>query len=165
MVASNRIIYLLKIFIVCAFVSNSCADVPVGLTIKSFSNSCSAIIQANSSVALIEITSNVSITTIGIWNGFRFAASFSFGMCTEPMIDIQLLNSIVIINLNQKEMLVQAINLTASSIKFQNGTFNVRSSIFVPESSVMELDHAKILETMNSQQISLTIQGILCIFF
>lgn len=151
----------MNILIVYAFISSSQADIPAGLTIKSISSFCTAFIQANGSVALIEIVSNISVTTISIWNGFNFAQSFSFSICTQPMIDIQLQNSNVSINLNQKEMLIQSINLTASSIKFQNGTFNVGSSILVPESSVMELDNAILFATTIYQQVSLTIQGTL----
>jgi hypothetical protein len=161
MVFSHHVRNLMNILIVYAFISSSRADIPAGLTIKSISNFCTAVIQANGSVALIEIVSNISVTTISIWNGFNFTQSFSFIICTQPMIDIQLQNSNVSINLNQKEMLIQSINLTASSIKFQNGTFNVGSSILVPESSVMELDNAILFATTIYQQVSLTIQGTL----
>jgi hypothetical protein len=149
---------LINTFLACAFIALSLADIPERLTLEATSGACSVIIRANGSIARVEVVSNVSMTTIQLWNGTSFAKSLSFSTCNTPTFEIQLINSNASFKLYQNKIQIQAINMSASCIKFQNGTFFLEGSVFVPESSVIVLDHATLKSAIGSV-ILLKIQG------
>jgi hypothetical protein len=146
-------------FILCACIFVSSADPHEELTLTAASVACSAVIQSNGSIAVLEMVSNVSTTTIHVWNGF--ARSLSFSMCGTISLDIYLRNSTLALNLNQNEIRVEKIQLSASRTIFQNGTCILGYSAFIPKLSILELHHVTFVSPLNSGQILLTVQGML----
>jgi hypothetical protein len=150
---------VINAFLACAFISISLADITERLTLEATLGACSAIIRANGSIARVEVVSNASVTTIQLWNGLSFAKSLSFSPCNTPIFEIHLLNSNASFNLRQNEIQIQAMSLSASRIKIQNGTFILEGSVLMPEFSVLELDHATLEAAIGHQQTLLEIQG------
>jgi hypothetical protein len=145
--------------ILCACIFVSSADPHEELTLTAASVACSAVIQSNGSIAVLEMVSNVSTKTIHVWNGF--ARSLSFRMCGTISLDIHLRNSTLALNLNQNEIRVEKIQLSASRTIFQNGTCILGDSAFIPKLSILELHHVTFVSPLNSGQILLTVQGMI----
>ncbi len=156
---------LLNAFIIFAFVSCASANIPVRWTLKTTSSACSALFFANGSNIRVEVVSNVSMTTIWLWEASNLLQSLYLSMCNTPTLEIQSLNSNVSFNLHQNQIQIRAINLSSSWIKFQNGTFIAGSSIFVPEFSLIDLDYATLTTAIDFRQANLTIQGTLFLYY
>ena len=150
---------LVNALFLCACIFVSLAEPHDELTLTAASVVCSAVIQSNGSIAVLEMLSNVSTTTIHVWNGF--ARSLSFSMCTTISLDIHLRNSTLTLNLNQNEIRVEEIQLSASRTIFQNGTCILGGSAFIPKSSILELHHVTFVSPLESGQILLlTVLGM-----
>jgi hypothetical protein len=149
---------LVNTFLLCACIFFSLAEPHGNFTLKAASIVCSAIIQSNGSTALLEMVSNVSITTIHVSNGL--VPSLSFSMCSTISLNIRIHNSNLSLNLNQNEICIQEIQLSASRTIFQNGTCILKDSVVIPESTTLELQHVTFVSPLNSSQIQLTVEGI-----
>jgi hypothetical protein len=143
------------------FISCFTAESPETLILKHNSSNCSVAVEANGCVAQIEVVRNSSMTMLLISNTFGFVKSLFLDKCNTTFLGIQLLNSNASIHLNQNGVHLEAIKLSSSMIKFQNGTMIAGVSVLVPQLSVIELEHAIFTSTLNSQQFFLTIQGTL----
>jgi hypothetical protein len=118
-----------------------------------------AIVRANECIALLDVVSNISTTSIRLWNAVRFSESLYFSACKTIMLDIHLRNANINFNLNLNEIHILAINMSKSSFILQNGTFKIAGSIHVPESSTLKLDRISLYALSTDQQLSMTIQG------
>jgi hypothetical protein len=159
--AGTSLMILICIYIL---ISSCKAKYQDSLTLKFNSSNCSIVVEADGSVAQIEVVRNASMKMFLLSNTFGHIKSLSTGECNKTTLDIQLLDSNMSISLNRNDIHIQAIKLSASMMKFQNGTLFVGSSVLVPESSVIELEHAIVTTTTNYRQLLLTIHGTLIIY-
>ena len=162
-VARNFVINVVAgcLIVICIFIPCCSADYENELHMKYNSSDCSVVLRVNGSAAQVDLVYNASMGMLRVWNTFGLVKSQNVSDCNSVLLDLQLLNSNMSFHSDLSGIYIQSMQLLASRIKLQNGTFIFRSSVLVPESSIMELDHATLAAATNSPQILLTIQGTL----
>jgi hypothetical protein len=159
--------YLIHALVVCAWMALSSAEITECLTLTYTPSSCSGVIQATGCTASVEVVSNVSMTTFITRNDLSHTTRYLFFSKCNSTMDVHLLNSNVSFNLNNNTFRIQAMNLSVSWVKFQNGSLVAGGAVLVPELSVFELDHAILESETGYEQASLTIIGtfIVCLYY